>query len=129
MRYAKLTEPLKCQIHAGTVTLPAGTEIKNVSIVDGLFTFDAHVRVTGAWVRASFSGDLPAFTDRGSAARTRRATLKPGRPRVSSATLTQRLVCKVTDEQAAAVEVIAEKEATNVPGLIRKALIERGMPE
>ncbi len=127
--YAKLIRSITVAREDGLVgTAPAGLLIKNVTCVDDGYRFMIS-RDGEAWEPASTSEDLPAFTDKGSEARAKRSTLRRGKPRMSATVLNRRLVCKVTDEQAAAVEAIAVKEATNVPGLIRKALIERGMPE
>ncbi len=132
--YAKLIAPLKANtvVTRECITLEVNTPIKGVSLNNGVYTFEAALHVgkrSSGWVIFRTQDDLPAFTDKGSAQRAAPATLRPGRPTGSSSKATRRLVCKVTDEQATAVEAIAEKEETNVPGLIRKALIERGMPE
>lgn len=120
--YARLLEPL--------ADLPAGTAIRRVELTDAGYVFEA-LEPNGKWSVRGTTADLPALTDKGRDARAKRANgaLRQGRPRVSAEPSTKRLVCKVTEQQHAAVEAIAVKEETNVPGLIRKALIERGMPE
>lgn len=131
-RWATLIAPVAVMAIGRDIagTLPVGTAIKGVRIDGDAYTFAA--LWFGEWTKVRTCADLPAATDRGAAYRAKRArgaTLRPGRPAVSSTAATVRLVCKVTPAQAEAVERIAAEEKTNTPGLIRKALKERGMPE
>lgn len=134
--YARLVAPLKVVSCYGVAdVLPVNTLVKRVKLEDGEFRFMASMKPDAlheGWLEWHTTEDLPAFTDKGRAhreAHTGRTTLRQGRPTVSTEAATHRLVCKVTEAQAEAVEAIAAAEDTNVPGLIRKALTERGMPE
>lgn len=131
MAYARTTASLKCTTTAGTITLPSDTEIKGVKIEGERYVFDARVRSTGAWVRASFAGDLPAFTDKGQAHRAahRADKLVHGRPRVSSDRSSKRLVAKVTEEQYAWAEREASRKEQTISQFLRARLISDGMPE
>jgi hypothetical protein len=89
--YAKVVEPLAGEIHQSlrareAFTLPIGTEIKSVKVVDGGYACIALVRLkyerAARWVSFSTFADLPAFTDKGREGRARhpRATMAKGRP-------------------------------------------------
>ncbi len=127
--YARLTRIMWCITEQGRTDLPAGLSIKSVRLdQNGVYLF--WVNFSGEWVSASTTEDLPAFTDKGTEARAkRRATLRPGKPRMGATAATRRLVCKVREDQHKHVELSAESAGLTVSERVRRALIADGMPE
>lgn len=127
--YARLITSLVLELPgAQKLRLNEGTQIKRVMCVADGYAFQA--LVGGRWCPLLTDADLPALTDKGSAARQkRRATLRPGKPRMGATAATRRLVCKVREDQHAHVERCAEQTGLTVSEHVRRALIADGMPE
>ncbi len=132
-RWALLTAPLAASLpNEGppSLVLVPGTAIKCIRIVNGRFAFLAYTTPPHGWERYETDEDLPAFTDKGTEARAnRRATLRPGKPRMGATAATRRLVCKVREDQHRHVELSAESAGLTVSEHVRRALIADGMPE
>lgn len=127
MSYAILTEPLKASgaVDQKFSLLPEGTEIRWISLENGVYRFDA--RVAGEWIDVVTVDDLPAYTDRGAAqrARGRPAKLRPGRP---SESLTRPFGLRFSLAQRDYVRECAKREGCKPSEWIRRVLIEQGMP-
>lgn len=126
--YAQIVEPLPLMERAHV--LPIGTQVKNIELRDGHYTFDGLLPTHGGWERYATTEDLPAFTDRGRAHRERSvaATLKPGRPPGGGTTQERAIAFRPTTEQREWLQARAKKKRTTMSKLVRDALIALGMP-
>lgn len=116
------------------VDLGVDTQIRNVKLGDGSYTFEARVvlpsATLGAWLRLETFEDLPAFTDKGTAQRARRnhSTLRRGRPLTGDEHVARPIAFRPTRAQAEWVHKRAAKLKMTVSDYVRRTLSADGMP-
>lgn len=130
MSFARISRTLEAvpdALSIASCTIPIGTEIKNVQLLNGLYFFEA--LYSGGWKKFRTSEDLPAFTDKGRARREARMhdALVHGRPRL--APVTRNFGVKCSSEQRDWLEEKARETGKKISDIVRAALISSGMPE
>lgn len=127
-RYAKLIDIVVAWSLNGSRMhkLYPNTAIKNVEIDGEGYAFEA--LFSDGWQRVTTAVDLPAFTDRGRAQREarRERVAKRGRPSQNRGRCM--ITLPVRPDQKAALQKIAADQGTDLAGLVRRAMLAKGMP-
>ena len=134
--YARLIKPLTAVTTATreAVELPIDTEVKRVNVTEGGYAFQALYYARGmfggarGWLVLETDEDLPAFTDKGRAARAeRRPRGRPPRGKASTASV-QPVAVRLDEMQRAWVRARAESQHLTVSEYIRNLLTADGLP-
>ncbi len=138
MSFAKLVRPLKARVaKVGTCIIPKGSPVSHVRLSDGVYRFRACIAGTaGAWVVATTSLDLPAYTDKGIEQRKHfpngLGTIGRGRPKlgaIKGESATKHVSVKLREDQHAWIEQSARTLDKKISDYVRDLLILSGMPE